>query len=680
MSLPEVVYRLRQAAQTLQDRLRVLINRRHAVSLPARVLAPSSGEPAWYGRILPVGLKLDGSPSYQYASRFPRDAEVTVRQAQSILGGQITLFGRTFAYDPFKPNWHRDPISGKEWPLAFWADINVRSAEPYGGVKWIWELNRHRHLVLLAKAHFLTGERQFAEAVWAQIEGWIAANPRYIGVNWASPLELGIRIVNWMWALALLARAGLSRPECEARACSSIREQAKHIERHLSAFSSANNHLIGEAGALALVGLGFADMPEAARWTHKGIRILTREIESQVYPDGVPAEQAFQYLLFDLDWLLLVWTHLERSGIPVPEPWRDRLRAACHFLSSVMDAQGCVPAIGDSDDSRVLQLSCEEQQGSALAVLSTASVLLSDPLLKARGQKWHPMCHWLLGTQGLDAFTRLPETEVRPRSQVYPRGGYAVLRSEEAQVLMDCGPLGYLSTAAHGHADALSVILSIDGEPILVDPGTYAYQEGGAWRDYFRSSRAHNTVVVDGRDQSEMLGTFLWGRHIPVEMVCHSLDGNPEWVLGRHRGYGAIGVTHWRGIFLWQEGALIVVDFLEGDCEIEVEQFWHLSDGLRIEHKEGCLEICASATRVRILEANEVLPERQIVSGEVDPIQGWISHRYGEKGPAPVLCYSGTLRLPAQLAIAIHWGESRIMEANRMLSESVARMQGVISR
>jgi uncharacterized heparinase superfamily protein len=87
-----------------------------------------------------------------------------------------------------------------------------------------------------------------------------------------------------------------------------------------------------------------------------------------------------------------------------------------------------------------------------------------------------------------------------------------VLHSARWQVLLDAGPLGLGSLAAHGHADALSLWASLDGKPLLIDAGTYAYHEDPAWRDHFRSTPAHNTLTLDGKNQSEIHGPFLWGR------------------------------------------------------------------------------------------------------------------------------------------------------------------------
>src|SRR5205823_12200468 len=122
---------------------------------------------------------------------------------------------------------------------------------------------------------------------------------------------------------------------------------------------------------------------------------------------------------------------------------------------------------------------------------------------------------WLLGDQAAEQFDALPIAPAKPVRLAFREGGYYILGRDfggprEVKALVDAGPLGYLSIAAHGHADALAVTLSVGGEECLVDPGTYSYWQERKWRDYFRGTSAHNTVRIDGLDQSVPGGRFMW--------------------------------------------------------------------------------------------------------------------------------------------------------------------------
>ena len=389
----------------------------------------------------------------------------------------------------------------------------------------------------------------------------------------------------------------------------------------------------------------------------------------------MPAEQSLSYLLFILEFNLIAWELARRRGLDPDPRWQGRLDAASTFLANLM--QGCdqLPAIGDADDAQVLRLDDRPGANKAQSILASAAAILGRADLKAVSPVWDEKSHWLLGEKGRSDFQALSEVPLEPASRIFPDGGYAVLNSEGANILWDCGPLGYLSTAAHGHADALSFTLAVDGQPILVDPGTFAYQEGGVWRDYFRSTSAHNTIVVDGQDQSEMLGDFLWGRQAKSTITGYSLGGELEWVLGKHNGYRALGISHRRALFFWKPGALVVVDLLDGTGEVTVDQHWHLSEYVDLSINADPIEFRTPSTRVYAISSDDPQLSRKVLSGEKDPIQGWISPCYGVKGPAPVLTCSGIVLLPVRLTFTLFWGDTDLIAAKSITSRSLGRLE-----
>jgi hypothetical protein len=594
-----------------------------------------------------------------YSSSFLTERGVSLETAERLLHWEITLFDRCFDLGETM-NWSQDPLTGRDWPLSFYADVDIRNGQTVGGVKWVWELNRHHHLVTLGKAYFLSGEEQYAQEVCTHLKIWIERNPPRIGVNWTSPLELAIRLINWVWALAFIRQSTALTPETFGVVLQSVARQAQHISRHLSAYSSANNHLIGEAAGLAVVGLFFPGLPQADQWRNTGLDILEREIEKQIYPDGVPAEQAIHYLAFVLDFNLLVWRLVELTGYAVPKIWYERLEVACEFICHIMDENGHAPAIGDSDDAWVVRLDDRPEANNYCSILATAAVLLERPDFKAKAGRWDEKSHWLLGTPGQETFESLSLDAPKCNSQAFEEGGYCVMRAPGRVITFDCGPLGYLSIAAHGHADALSLTVSVDGQPILIDPGTYAYQEGGERRDYFRSSAAHNTIVVDGEDQSEMLGTFLWGRKAEAHLLHWETTENYDLAIAEHDGYDKLlGVIHQRTVLFHKPDWLIIADRLKGHGEHSFEQLWHVPAECEVTIEQDPLDQKYVSLRVGYkqlimipLEMPSAVHPR-IQTGEEQPMQGWVSSKYGHVEPGPVVNFSGESQLPIQLVTAL---------------------------
>ena len=132
----------------------------------------------------------------------------TVAAAESVLKGDIAAFGSTTIKVGEAPDWLRDPVSGGRWPLEFWADVDFREARGFGDPRYVWEVNRHHHLVTLARGYVLSGDARFAARVWRDIVSWIEVNPPLFGINWSSPLEIAIRLMSWAMALDLIGAAG----------------------------------------------------------------------------------------------------------------------------------------------------------------------------------------------------------------------------------------------------------------------------------------------------------------------------------------------------------------------------------------------------------------------------------------------------------------------------------------
>ena len=206
------------------------------------------------------------------------------------------------------------------------------------------------------------------------------------------------------------------------------------------------------------------------------------------------------------------------------------------------------------------------------------------------------MSPWLLGELVQEAKADAPSCEQRRAARAllpraFPQGGYHLLGSrfgtdDEVLMTVDTGELGYLSLAAHGHADALSVRLSVAGQPILVDRGTCTYNADPAWRHYFRGTLAHNTVTMDGADQSSYGGPFLWLRHAKTQLDEFSSDDRSGVVDAWHDGYqhGNNPVVHRRRVE-WQGGArrFVVIDELRGNGTHEVAIAWHFDPACQIE-------------------------------------------------------------------------------------------------
>ena len=267
--------------------------------------------------------------------------------------------------------------------------IDYRDERVVGNIKYLWEANRHLHLVTLAQAHALTGDSRYALAVRSQVDSWIEQCPVGRGPNWVSALELGIRLINWSIAWQLLggSRSRLfADEEGEAfreRWLKSVFEQARMIAGNLSRFSSAN-HLIGEAAGVCVAATTWPMWQQLRDWGEQCHEILEAECHRQNAPDGGNREQAFGYQTFVLDFLLVAGLAARARGEDFsPVYWR-RLEVMIDFLASMTGAAGSLPMIGDADDAMVMRLSVDPGFSAHESLIATGALLFDRP--RSRGQ------------------------------------------------------------------------------------------------------------------------------------------------------------------------------------------------------------------------------------------------------------------------------------------------------
>jgi hypothetical protein len=575
--------------------------------------------------------------------------------AERILHGEFCLFARSYALG-FPPRWNRDPKSGKEAALTFGKTLDYRDAQQFGDIKYLWEPNRHLEMTTLAQAWRLTGETRFAEAVRVLLDAWLQQCPYPLGPNWTSSLEAGLRLVNWSCAWHLLGGDAAvlfreaTRSGFKDRWLQAVRQHCHFIFGYLSEYSSANNHLLGELLGLLIAATTWPCWPESARWRTYAFERFEQQALMQTWPDGVNKEQAIWYQHEVADMMLLAGLAARANGAEFSQAFWQRLEAMLEFIASCMDAGGNVPAIGDSDDAVLVRWSPDPGFCAYRSLLASGGVLFNRSDFKYKAQMFDDKSRWLLGDAAADRFaavaTQVPAAPVRGS---FAAGGYYILGSEfetarEVRVLVDAAPLGYLTIAAHGHADALALTLSVAGRPLLIDPGTYCYHTEKPWRDYFRGTSAHNTVRVDDVDQSLSGGNFLWLRHAKTRCLSFAVSENTQRIVAEHDGYRRLQdpVTHRRAIdYDAASMRLNVTDYLECSGNHRVEVFWHFAPDCTLSLEGTVATVDSAAARVRMRLPSNL--RTQVVRGQTHPCLGWFSARYDEKIPSPTLVLSGEI-------------------------------------
>ena len=578
--------------------------------------------------------------------------------ADRVLAGRFDVFALEDIELGSPPRWNRDPKTGIEAPLDFGKQIDYRDPSRVGDCKYLWEPNRHLHLVTLAQAYALTAQARYAEGLREQLDSWFAACPFRMGANWASSLEVSLRLINWAAAWQLLGGASSSvfeGPEGEAfrqRWLVSIFQHAEFVSGHLSLHSSANNHLIGEVAGLFSAAVAWPHWERSGEWLTQSRQILEREALLQNAPDGVNREQAVSYQQFELDLLLLPLLAARANDFDFSAAYAERIEAMLVYLASIIDVGGNVPMFGDADDGRVMRLDPRAGACAYRSLLATGAILYGRGDFKAKAGRLDDKTRWLLGMRADFAYDDIDASAARlPIRREFPDGGYYILgcdfeTPEEIRLVADAGPLGYREIAAHGHADALSFTLSVGGQEFFVDPGTFAYHTDAEWRSYFRGTAAHNTVRIDGRDQSEQGGNFMWLRK--ARAACSRWKPGPDFDAfeGWHDGYLALAdpVMHQRRIVLDKFTRRITLeDTLQMEGEHEVELFFHCHDACKVTSWPGGMRLERDGRVVELLWPDNLAGKARVLAGSVDPMAGWISRAFDRKHPAPTLVWRARL-------------------------------------
>lgn len=642
-----------------------------------RQVRPGETDPLELGRITaPFSSSL---ADFDRARVSDPEKDRILRTADAALEGRFRFFDREWDTLSEDPDWFFDPRTGVRSPQDVYAfDIDIRDAEKSGTVKYVWEPSRHHQLTVVGAAYFLTEDSRYAEFVAAQLRSWMRENPFLSGIHWTSGIEVGIRLISWVWVRRLLADwSGIAElmddnPE--------FLRQLHHHQEYLAQLgshgSSANNHVIAEEAGQFAACCAFPFFPETQGWRDHAAAVLQREARQQTFDSGLNRELATSYHILVLELFLAAAVEGEASGHPLGSDFWHCICQMTDALAAIIDTHGRPPRQGDGDQARGL-------------VLDDPDVNPCTPLL-ATGAAFFDVCDWWPQVVNPDLRTLLwrqlagspMPSGSRPTAlpNLFADAGMAILRDrvrtpDEIWCRADHGPHGFLSIAAHAHADALSIELRCGGVEILVDPGTYTYQGEAEWRTYFRSTIGHNCLELEGLNQSIQGGPFMWLKSAQSELISATgLDGGPEAVwCAAHDGYDRLtpNARHQRTVKLLRgSGRLVVEDFVQSAGVHSGRLSFHLGPEVDCYLDGGVAQLSWDSETGRRRATMRLPQELQwtAVSGQVDPPLGWYSPCFGGKVPATTLVGEGEItggqHLTTELRIDLREKETAASEVS----------------
>lgn len=536
------------------------------------------------------------------------------------------LLGRRWPHAEGRDKWHLDPVSGHHWPSdIFCFSIDFRQNAMLGDPKYVWEMNRLQSLQPIAALGLIDNREELHAFCLQEIASWIDANPAFNGVNWSSGIELAMRIVSIAIVTTLVGEDKFDAA-LRSRIIHTLALHGFWIEKFLSLYSSANNHLIAEASGLFILGLLLPQLPAAEEWLRTGKDILERETLLQIHDDGVGVEQSITYSASTLEWLLLCAEIGKRCGVPLSGAAMQRLAACCGYLKAMFDARENHPRIGDEDEGRVLHFSGNGRDYTRTIVDYAASGLNRPELAP---------CEPVSDLGSIFFPPQAPGPAAPLGLRQFPIGGYTtshqIFGGKEIFLVFDHAPLGYLSLAAHGHADTLAVWLHIDGRPVLVDAGTFTYNDSLRWRRHFKSTAAHNTLCIAEQSSSVMASSFNWSHKADVALLSTD-DKGGGFIEAEHDGYQRrFGVLHRRSVAI-EEGRIVITDRLVGGkgriFPVSINWLIHPDLTAAIDARDF---VISDGNRVLLRIQGEGGLAPHLFKGEENPPRGWYSESFGKK-------------------------------------------------
>ena len=541
--------------------------------------------------------------------------------------------------DIFKDiDWHLDVSTGKQFPKSFSHKIDIRS-DKFGSAKHVWEVNRLQFLLHLAWLYKTTGQHKYLVLYCHHLGMWRDANPYLLGVNWYSNIEVNLRLIGWYFGWQLLDVDNLRKkdPIVEEFIAenwhSLILEHVEYSYKHPSLCSSANNHLISEYAGLFVAACGW-DIPHRKARLSYAKKGLEREILKQNTPEGVNREEAAEYIQFIDDFFLIAAVAGRRAGVEFSPEYNERLHRMADYMNAMLDEDFNYPMYGDGDDGFVLRPDEGGHFNNFKSLLVSFATYFGDSSFKRAGLAWDEKNEILFGEEGRAKFEALPTAPAADANRFFAESGHFIFKKacaagREIYMHFDAAPLGYLSIAAHGHADALSFILHVDGNPVIVDPGTFTYHTHKDLRAYFVSTLAPNTVCVNGRNQAEQAGPTLWLKHYRATVI--SCDESRGVVEATHDGYKSEGVSHVRRVeFNRDADEFVITDTLRCDRRAFLEIPFHLHPSATVKLDGSNAEISVPGSR----HVSVALDGKLAYAVRED---GWYSEHFGEKVPAKYL-------------------------------------------
>lgn len=569
------------------------------------------------------------------------EKEKLIESAEKILSGYYDILGSgSYKMNPI--NWHTDFKSGFNWPKGtFYLKYKQVDLSNKADVKIPRELSRSHHLLILGQAYLLTKDDKYTIEFINQITHWIDDNPLMYSINWGCTMDVAIRAANWIITLNMFIDSEKIGNKFIHKIITSLYEHGWFINRNLErSFKGAGNHYVADLAGLLLIGLLFKEDEKGKHWYEFSKYALYKEIRTQILPSGIVWEGTTGYIRLVNELFTYSYIFLCKNESYIPNDISIRIKRQFEFLCSITKDDGTVPIIGDNDNGRFLPFSIQRDNDYRY-LLTIAAVLFNSSRFKFFSSGFNSDAFSLLGIDSKTKFERIPDIKYEHESKAYIDAGFFIMRKNENYTLCNIAQGKYFDDpfmgASHIHADLLSFELAIGKQTFLVDPGSFIYSGSVEERNLFRSTKMHNTVVIDNIDQYIINPKKLFGYDSIYQVKLNQWESNKNYDLfdAEHHGYLRLKdpVVHRRVIkFDKNKVEWDIVDIIKGKEKHDISIFYHFDIGIDFEIESNNKIYTTLKKEKNILIEINTIGNMELVKKDT-----WISKSYGIKNKSKSL-------------------------------------------
>ena len=599
------------------------------------------------------GLELAESTASRQRDLFPDETERLTESAYGIVEAhRWPLLG--FGEKDFgvQIDWHRDPLSGRIWPLDYHADISLVHDDG-SDIRVLWELNRLGHLITLGRAYTLTREEKLAAEFFEQVESWHEQNQVGRGANWSCAMEVALRAMNLLAAFSLFRSSPQLTEERLRMLLTMFDQHGAHIRRNLE-FShvATSNHYLSDLAGLLWLAIMLPELNAAGEWRAWALKEMLREMDKQILPDGADYEGSTGYHCFVLELFLYSFLLCRTNDIPIEDKYWRKLHLMLEYLRAILRPDGFIPLVSDTDGGRVMPITLRGANDRAY-LLTLGAVAFKDSQFKLTGLEPPSELLWLLGEGSLQTYQQLAYSNAEPSSQAFPDAGTYLLRHEDLYLLFNAGGSEKGRPASHRHNDLLSIEVSAGGRAFIVDPATYVYTADLHERHLFRSTSYHSTVQIDDEEQQAIVeaAPFVTGGEASVRVLVWESTEASDRVAAKHSGYERLPepVTHRRVVtFNKQDRCWLIEDEFVGEGQQKVATRFHFDAGLKVKHSDNNSVIAGGQ-----ISGAHLLVRSLDLDQPAELEAQFTSRHYGSKVESVAACWTTNTSVPCKLRWSI---------------------------